>query len=331
MRTTRIVLPFCVALTCVLAGGASPARADSAADDATGIALFNDGKRLAGLSDWEHACPKFAEAERLHPAAAILLNLADCYEHLGKLASAWGAWNDAEIMARHAGDAERELLAAQRGAALVPQLATLTIVVPPATRVPGLEVRKDGALVGEAQWGSSLPADVAAHTIEASAPGHKAWSTVVRVETNGSAASVEIPALDVLIGPAPQHETPAPFWVPQRVAGVTVGALGVVMLAIATGLGVAAIQDNNASKAQCLPNAPNMCLPAGADLRLSAGRAADASTALVIVGGVSTAVGLIVLLTTPSSRATTTGSLRRLELAPMVGPGTAAFSLRGRW
>ena len=280
--------------------------------------------------DWPGACLKFAEAERLHPAAAILFNLAECYEHTNRLASGWGAWKDAEIMARDAHDASRAQDAAARGAALAPQLAKLAIVVPPATRLPGLEVRKDGALVGEGQWGSALPADVGQHTIDASAPEHKAWSTVVRIDTNGSSASVEVPALDVLA--TPTSEAPPPFWGTQRIVGVSVGAAGVAGLAIAVGLGVDAIQKNNASKAQCLPNDPSMCFPAGADLRLSAGKAADASTALFVVGGAAVAAGLIVFLTAPSSASkATTGGLRGVELAPAVGPASAALSLRGRW
>jgi hypothetical protein len=331
MRTARVVLPFCAALTGALAIGASPARAQGTADDAAGIALFNEGKALRDSGDWEHAALKFAEAERLHPAAAILFNLAEADEHLNRLASAWGAWKDAEIMARNAHDASREQEAAARGAALAPKLAKLAIVIPPATRVPGLELRKDGALVGEGQWGSGLPADVGQHTIEASAPGHKAWSTVVRIETNGSSASVEVPALDVLA--TPTGEAPPSFWGTQRIVGVSVGAVGLVGLAVATGLGVDAIQKNNASKAQCLPNNPSLCFPAGTDLRLSAGRAADASTALFVVGGAAVAAGLTVFFTAPSSSApkATTGGLRGVELAPAVGPTSAALSLRGRW
>jgi len=37
----------------------------------------------------------------------VQLNIADCLEHLGKLASAWGAYREAELRARAASDAER--------------------------------------------------------------------------------------------------------------------------------------------------------------------------------------------------------------------------------
>jgi hypothetical protein len=331
MRAGSRILLSIGAVLATLASASAPARAQNAGDDAAGIALFNDAKSDAARGDWAAACPKFAEAERLHPAAAILLNLAECYEHVNRLASAWGAWKDAEIMARNAHDAKREQVAIERGQAIAPKLAKLAIVVPPATRVPGLEVRKDEVVVGEGQYGASLPADVGQHTVGARAPGHKPWSTVVRIETNGAAASVEIPALEDAPPEAPAGSGAAPALGPQRIAGISVVAAGVVALGVATGFGVEAIQKNDASKAQCLPNAPSMCFQAGADLRLSAGRAADASTALVVAGGLTVAAGLTVFFTAPSSRPATTGALQRLTVAPIAGPGVAGLSLRGEW
>src|ERR1700733_13796284 len=108
MRSTRVIVPLCAALMAVLTAVAPPAHAGDAADDAAGISLFNEGRQLVAAGDWEHALPKFVEAQRLHPAAAILFNIADCHEHLNRIASAWGAWKQAEIMARGANDASRE-------------------------------------------------------------------------------------------------------------------------------------------------------------------------------------------------------------------------------
>jgi serine/threonine-protein kinase len=318
------------ALTSGLLAG-PPVLADSAADKAAADALFDQGKQLMAAGKYAEACPKLEESQRLDPALGTQLNLADCYEHAGKSASAFGLFNAVARASEKRGDKDRAAEAGRRAGLLAPTLQKLAIVVPPATRIPGLEVRKDGELVGDGSWGSALPTDPGAHTIEASAPGHKAWSTVVRVDTIGSSASVEIPALDVLA--TPTGEAPPSFWGTQRIVGVSVGAVGLVGLAVATGLGVDAIQKNNASKAQCLPNNPSLCFPAGTDLRLSAGRAADASTALFVVGGAAVAAGLTVFFTAPSSSApkATTGGLRGVELAPAVGPTSAALSLRGRW
>ena len=66
----------------------APAMADTR-DPAAAEALFEAGRQAATRGDWTTACPKFAESQRLDPAPGTLLNLADCEEHLGHLASAW--------------------------------------------------------------------------------------------------------------------------------------------------------------------------------------------------------------------------------------------------
>jgi hypothetical protein len=314
MTSTRIIVSFCAALMVALTAGATPARAGDPADDATGIALFNEGRKLAAANDWEHALPKFVEAQRLHPAAAILLNIADCNEHLDRLASAWGAWKQAEIMARSVNDASREHEAAERAAALVPRLAKLAIVVPPATRLPALEVHKDGALVGEGQWGSALPIDVGSHTIEASAPGHDAWSTVVRVETDGASASVEIPALAV-----PQAQAP-PYWNGQRVGGVVLGGAGLVGLVVGAVFGAQTFSKNSASMPYC-PTVPTMCSAQGVTLRNDAYSSATVSTVAFIAGGIGLAGGAITFFTATKSAPKSVG----LSVTPR------SLALQGRW
>jgi hypothetical protein len=135
------------------------------------------------------------------------------------------------------GNSARQAEAARRAALLAPRLAKLTIAVPPGARVPELEVRRDDSTVGEGTWGASLPADSGPHTVIASAPGYKPWSTVVRIETDGATVSVEVPPLEKLpekppepaaLGPAaPPPPPPAPFvWSAQRIAGIAVGMGG---------------------------------------------------------------------------------------------------------
>ena len=330
MRTTRVVLPFCFAAAVSLAVGASPARAEGTADDAAGIALFNEGKALRDGGDWQGACLKFAEAERLHPAAAILFNLAECYEHTNRLASGWGAWKDAEIMARNAHDASREQDAAARGAALAPQLAKLAIVVPPTTRLPGLEVRKDGGLMGEGQWGSGLPADVGQHTIEATAPGHKAWSTVVRIDTNGSSASVEVPALDVLAAPA--SETPASFWGMQRKSGAIVGGagLGVGTVLVAVFGSLAASKKTAASPHCSTAGGVTVCDPTGLSLRSDAKTLADGADVGLTLGGAALVTGIVLFATAPAADPGKRAS-GGLRVRPVLGLHGSGLAIEGTW
>lgn len=304
---------------------AGPALAGPPSDQATAATLFEEAKKLAAAGDYQGACPKFAEAQRLYPTAGTLLNLGDCHEKTDKLASAWGAFKEAEVVARNGNDTDREQEAQRRAGLLAPRLAKLAIVVPMAARVPGFELKRDGSVVGEAQWGSALPVDVGGHTVEASAPGRKAWSTVVRIETNGAAASVEAPVLEVQSA-APQLS--GSFWSAQRVAGASVGGAGVVSLVLGSVFGVRAIAKKGEADKACLPDNPNLCYPEGMTLRGEEKTAGTVSTATFVVGGILVAGGAVLMLTAPRATDKTKDAVS-LHVAP--ASAGAGFALGGRW
>jgi hypothetical protein len=172
--------------------GANPA------EEAAGAALFNEGRALLSAGKVEQACSKFLEARRLFRSVGILLNLGDCSEKLGKVATAWGAFTEAELLARNSGDTTRQAEAERRAKLLEGRLPKVTIA--PAKPLPGLEVRWDGRIVGQGQWDSAIPVDPGEHTIEASAPGKATWTTKVNVDAKPVVSTVTIPALE----PAPE-------------------------------------------------------------------------------------------------------------------------------
>ena len=313
---------------------AAPAHGQTTAD-----VLFDEGKALMKAGTYDRACPKIQEAHRLSPTPGTVLRLGDCLERAGKLASSWGAFKEAEVMARNAKDADREREAQRRSGLLAPKLARLAIVVPPAARIPGFELKRNGAVVGEGQWGSALPVDVGAHTIEVTAPGRKAWSTVVQIERDGSTASVEIPVLtpeasdgpkipvltpDASAGPKAQGSA----WGAQRIAGVAVGGAGVVGLVVGAVFGARAISKNSESKAECSPTDPTLCNAAGAALRGEVKTAGTISTVAVVVGGVFVAGGLVLVLTAPSTKASDSV---RLTMGAGVGSADFGLGLGRRW
>jgi hypothetical protein len=182
-------------VTCALAAAVSSRRARASGDDvATAQLLFDEGRRRMAQGDFANACPKLAESQRLSPAVGTEFNLADCWEHVGKLASSWDAFLDVADLTHRRGEAEREQAARQRADALAARLGRLSIEVPALRRIAELEVRRDGELVRDALWGIAVPVDAGDHRVEARAPGRRPWSAVVHTQ-DGQTASVTVPDL----------------------------------------------------------------------------------------------------------------------------------------
>ena len=75
--------------------GVSHAQAQTPEGNATlAEQLFNQGRDLVKANQWADACPKFEASLRYDPVLGTRLNLATCYEHIGKLASAWGLYRE---------------------------------------------------------------------------------------------------------------------------------------------------------------------------------------------------------------------------------------------
>ncbi|XXY50648.1 hypothetical protein WME91_05840 [Sorangium sp. So ce269] len=173
-----------------LVGGGRDARADTAAAQA----LFDAARQLMAQGKYADACPKLEESQRLDPGIGTQFNLAACYEQLGRTASAWSTFLDVAGAAKAAGQLEREKVARQRATALEPKLIRLTITAP-ADAPADLQVKRDGALVGRAQWGTPVPVDPGKHTIEASAAGRAPFARTVDLARAGATETVAIPPL----------------------------------------------------------------------------------------------------------------------------------------
>src|SRR3954451_18080512 len=150
---------------------AAPRAAHAQDSAAVAEVLFNDARALADKGDFAAACPKFEESQRVDPGMGTLYRLGDCYEHIGRTASAWAAFRDVASQAQTTGQTAREADARQRAALMEKVLSRMTIEVPSAP--PGVVVERDGVRVGDAQWGLAMPVDPGPHTIIVRAPGKK--------------------------------------------------------------------------------------------------------------------------------------------------------------
>src|SRR5262245_17406993 len=160
------------ALAMVLCAGAARAETPEQAADR----LFKEANVLASAGRYAEACPKLEESQRLDPGIGTQFNLADCYEHTGRLAHAYLVFEAVAKIARASGKLERANASTARASALEPRVPRLRIV---ADRPPqGLAVSLDGAAK---QIGAADPVEAGDHTVEASAPGRVAWRKVVNV------------------------------------------------------------------------------------------------------------------------------------------------------
>jgi len=287
-----------------------PARAQ---DAATAQALFEEGRALLQQQEYEKACPKFAESQRLGPASGTLLNLGECYAKLGKTASAWAAFKEAIPAAHSAGQADREQFAHDRAAEIEPKLVRLSVDVtrPPP---PELVVKRDGVVLGEAAWGTPVPVDPGTHVVEASAPGKTTWKTTVEVRSAPS-TSVVVPVLEGAHDEA--SDASKPFFT-QRTIGLGVAGLGVVAATVGAVFGLGAISTNDSAKSHCRNG--NLCDPTGLDELDSARGKATASTIFFVVGAAAIGTGAYLFFTAP-----------RVEVAPAVSASSGGLQLRGAW
>jgi hypothetical protein len=292
MRLARTVLVVAVGL------GSTPAAAQpSASDKATAQVLFEQGLEAKKAERYEDACPKLEESQRLDPQLGTLLNLADCWERMGRTASAWVSYVELEGAARRAGD-PREQVARDRAADLEPLLVKLRIVVD--DPIPGLEVRRGDDVVRQPAWGAPVPVDPGTHVVTASAPGRRRFQTKVDATDPGSVVEVVVPPLERAAAPEPEAPPePAGGLPAQAIAGWVVGGVGVV--GVAVGIGFAALTKirNDESLEHC-PTDPNVCDAAGVALRDEARESQSVSIAMLVIGGAALVTGIVLVATAPS-------------------------------
>lgn len=315
---------------------APPAGAQSATDSATAESLFNEALALLANKKAAEACPKLEASQKLDPGIGTLLYLADCYQQMGRTASAWGTFREAAYLAKSAKD-DREDVAVENARNLEPRLSYLTVRVTPPPGVT-LEVKRDGQVMQDALWNTAIPVDPGAHTVEANAPGKKPWSTTVNVGEGPRQENVAVPALEdapvavVAAAPVPMS---APSPEPPHTANTqkTVGwvLLGAGSAGLITGgvLALLARSDNTDAKAECRPDLIRLCNPKGVELGNSAHTKATWAGISAGVGIAALGAGVTVLLLAPSasSQASATG----VSLTARVASDGGQLSVSRAW
>jgi hypothetical protein len=316
MRVTISSLSILVVL--VLAASAS---AQSRETKTASVALFKEGRALMKADRYAEACAKFEASLALVPGVGTRLNLGECLERMGKTASAWAVYRDAELAAEERGDDVKLLEAKKRMAQLEGRLSHLTIALAAGAESPGLEVERDGAHIDRSLLGNAIPLDPGEHMVAARAPNCPPWQQRVTVLDGGS-VTVEVPALDEAApAPAPQP-LPAPqppsTPVPQRLAsaptprsphpghgrrtiGLVVGGAGLAAVGVGVAYGLSAkSKRDDAHAGHC--DDRSVCDPVGFALLEDGRSAATVSTVAFGVGLAAIATGVVLYVTAPAER-----------------------------
>lgn len=308
----------------LLAFAAQPALA-SPADDA-----FKAGRDLFKAGKFAEACTAFAESQRLDPSFGTNFNIAQCSEKIGKLATALAIYRD---LAANDTNPTRKAAAADLADALAPRVPTLQLTIDP--RPAGLEVVLDGAPCAACLRGP-VPADVGPHTIVARAP-------TFRDATATATATESKPVVVVLRLDPATSAPPAPGEPPAAIAPTSISTststtssrkrLGLYTAigggaVLATGVVFGVLARSKWAEAKDVCGGGTTCADPidtmrASDLGDSARSRANLSTGLVVAGGIVTAVGVVLYLTSPRESA--------VRVAGHASPDSGGVTVSGRF
>lgn len=315
----KAVLSIAAAAWLTLAASQSMAQTRKLEDDATARALFEQALAEMDAKQYETACPKLKQASELVPEGIGGHDaLAQCYEGLDKLASAWAEYNIVVSLSAKVGQADRAKEAIEKAAALKPRLATLTLQVPSEVRgIAGLTIKRDGTLLDPGQYDTPVPVDAGSHEIAITAPGRAPSSKRLDIPADGDKVVWEVNA-PALLPVSSETSAPAPW---QRYLGLSAMGVGAVGVGVGAVLGGLAIGKKNESLSQGHCDAQSLCDDIGFDLRTQARSLGTGSTVALVAGGVLLGGGLVLFFTAP----TKAPAVAQLGLSP------GGVVVRGAW
>jgi hypothetical protein len=332
-RVSSIVGCVC-AVALGLQGSAAYAQTKGR-DPAAAEALFKAARALVEKGDYAAGCPKFEASLELNPSASTMLNIAQCHEHEGKLATAWEAYQRALVLNRETQGEQRrrglEELSNRGIAALEPRVPKLRVTVKGAPA--GLAVERDGKAVPAAALGEALPVDPGTHQIRASAPGFAeetrevtlAEGKTVEVELTLRAAKAgEGGAAPKASGEAGGGGIPTWTWIPM--------AAGVALVGVSIGFLVDHQLASSALRENCSDvSAGTFCKP-GYDYESdNARKNRDLGLTIGLAGAGVVAIGVAVVGIAVSGKSKAPAPTKEAIVVPWVDPFGGGAAVVGRF
>lgn len=323
-RARLMCYGLAIGSACLALGVSTPAAAADASDKAAAEALFQQAKTLMDQKQYAEACEKFRVSQELDAGLGTLLHLADCYEKMGRTASAWATFEEAASVAASRGDTNRHDIARGRALAVKPRLSYVVVRAAEAMPAGTTVVRDDGRAMPSAVWGVPVPVDPGTTTITVSAPGYQVAKLEVAVPAQAPAPiDVVLPALvkDTTSEPAsatpvapataaapavpPPEPSPLPPPPPETSAqetwGLVLGGVGIVALGVSAVFTITGYSDYKDSLDDCSSTNENACGVDGTAQRRDAVSNLNLATIVGGAGAVVLGTGLVLYVTAPSA------------------------------
>ena len=293
-----------VAGAIVIMAHATPAHADDR-DAVLAETLFREGRAAIDAGDLPTACAKFEHSYRLDPAPGTLLNLADCEERRGRLATAWERFN--RMYDTLAPNDDRRTLARTRADAVASRLPRVKVTLASGTPA-NARVLRDGVFVDPAAIGTLVPIDPGAHVLVVHADGRRdeklelTMAEGERRDVTLHAGSLLPPPPPIVVAPPPEHHALGG----RRIAGLVVAGAGVLALGSGGILGGIALGTQSQSQQTC---SNGVCSDQhGVDLHAQAQTQALVADVLFVASAALVATGAVLFFTgKPSAKAASVG------------------------
>jgi hypothetical protein len=298
-----------------------------AQDDAAAVRLFDEGRAAMERGDLDAACDRFRRSDTESPAAGAKLNLANCEEQRGRLASAWTLFHVA--LQALAPDDERRAVARQHIAALTPRVPRLTVVLAPGASA-NTRVRIGNVDVPPTSLGVSLPLDPGTYPVVVTSVSGASRAFSVTLTEGSREVRVAIPPKGEAPPPsnvgasppaAPRDETPGPS--DTRPLGYALGGVGVAGLLTGTIAGIVALNHKSTRDDHC--NADKICDQTGVDANDAYGTMATVSNIGWAVGLLGLGAGAYFVLTSDARDGSETA------VRTSMGPAGSTVTMVRRW
>ncbi len=326
-RVTGIAFLLCSIL---VSGGAQAQPSDEPTGErAAAEVMFEAGRSAMAAGDYDEACEKFEASMELDAAPGTLLNLGNCEEKRGRVASAWERYVAAQRELPET-DRRREFAAkkAKQLAGSVPRLTiSLAADAPSDTKVRRTDIDLTGSI------GVALPVDPGSYTIEVTAKGYEPRSFEIDIAL-GEERALEVWPGDALPEPPPTPprasgpEAEPIQWGPltKRQWGYIAGGVGIAGVVTALTTGSIAYGKKQTMADHC-DSDERICNPIGIEAKQDGATLTTVADISALVGITALGTGVYLVLTgdrvlssdTPGDKAQAGSSTPLVEVGTFPG------------